>query len=989
MSERRKRYERPKTSWQTLPPPDPRVTTIAASLPFAETLARGLIARLGAETDPLALSRATIYLPTRRAARSFADIFARVLGGAALLPDFKALGDVEEDEYLFDADAEDLGLPPAITPIRRQLLLATLIRRWDETRRGRVLGFAQANALANGLVQLMDELEQQDANLTKLDGLAPVALSEHWTEVAEFLKILRDHWPAIVASTGAMNPIARRNLLLRALAKRLAAHPPEGSVIAAGSTGSIPATGELLAVISRLPDGMVVLPGLDRTLDDDSWQRLDPGHPQYGMRQLLGRIGVNRRNVLDWNDVAPSRDRERVLNETLRPAPTTDAWRALAEGGSDTIARGLAGMSLIEAADPPEEASVVALALREALETPSHTAALVTPDRALARRVAAELERWDISIDDSAGRPLAHTPPGAFLCLLAEAADAGFAPVPLLALLKHPLSAIGDAATFRAHARELDEKLRGPRPDAGLDGVAHAIVKAPRVLRDWFAGVTKALRPLGDALDKPQIHIADVVAAHIQAAEALSHPSMLWRGDAGEKARDLLLELAEASADLPAVEPGSYAPLFHALATKRSVRPAYGKHPRLAILGAQEARLLSFDLVILGGLNEGSWPRAAQTDPWFSRPMREVLGLEQPERAIGLAAHDFATLAAGSSVILTRATKADGAPTVASRWLQRLTQLTNGLDLNDALKPATDYIAIARALGDAGPPERIAMPAPTPPAAARPDHLSVTEIETWVRDPYAIYARRVLGLEPLEQLDAEIGAMERGSAVHKALENFVKEYPGELPDDAAARLCAIADKVFEDLGAPKAALALWRPRILRAARWFVEEERARRSTFTTSLTEIKGRYPVTENFTLTGTADRIDLIGDYRAAILDYKTGKPPRPKQIEAFLAPQLLLEAAMLEGGAFAGAEGRTAQSLLYIWFSGGREAGRIEEVETALVAEALGRLKTRIEKFADPAMPYHSRVAPYRSDVSGDYDHLARVREWSLAGWEAQEE
>ena len=967
----------------------PNVLTIAASLPFAETFARGLIARLGADRDPLVLSTATIYLPTRRAARSFADTFARVLGGAALLPDFRPLGDVDEDEFLFDPGADDLDLAPAIDPVRRRLLLATLIKRWDETWRTNTLGFAQANALASSLAQLMDDVERQGCDLGKLETLAPESFARHWNDVAEFLKILRDHWPGVLADEERVNPIARRNELLGALARRLEANPPSTMVIAAGSTGSIPATGELLKVIARLPNGMVVLPGLDRELDEESWNNLDPGHPQYGMKQLLGRIGVTRMDVTDWSEAAPLRARELLLREALRPAPTTDAWRALVERGGGDIARGLEGLSLVDAADPAEEAAVIALALREALETPKRTAALVTPDRALARRVAAELERWDIAIDDSGGQPLTHTPPGAFLTLLADAADSGFAPVPLLALLKHPLAALGDARAFREMARALDVALRGPRPDEGLDGIARAIAEKPVELRTWFTGLAEVLRPLNDALREREIRIGDVLTHHRAVAEKLSSPEDLWRGEAGEKAQNLIDALGAAAEGIPAVESSAYAPLFKSFAGEIRIRPAFGRHPRLAILGPLEARLQSFDLVILGGLNERTWPQAAATDPWFSRPMRKTLGLEQPERAIGLSAHDFATLAAAPNVILTRATKSEGAPTVASRWVQRLMQLTNGLGLKDALTAQKDYVALSRALDDPGPPQRITMPAPTPPADARPDRLPVTDIETWVRDPYAIYAKRVLRLRPLDELDAEIGPLERGSAVHKALERFVIEYPGPLPDDAALRLTAIADIVFAELRTPKAAQALWRPRFLRAASWFVDEERKRRADIRSSLTEIRGEYKVTDRFTLYGIADRIDLLASGGGAILDYKTGKPPRPKQIKAFLAPQLLLEAAMLEEGAFAQAGKLRAEALLYVWFSGGREAGKIEEVDLTLVAQALERLKDRIAKFADPAMPYHPRVRPYRSDISGDYDHLARVREWSLSGWEAQEE
>jgi ATP-dependent helicase/nuclease subunit B len=970
----------------------PNVLTIAASLPFAETFARGLIARLGADKDPLALSTATIYLPTRRAARSFADTFARVLGGAALLPEFKPLGDVDEDEFLFEPDLEPLDVKPAISPMRRKLLLAAMIRRWDETRRGGTLGFAQASALAGGLASLMDEIETQGAKLDDLGDLVPKALAEHWSEVAEFLGLLQTEWPKLLNAEKTSNPAQRRNELLRALAQRLKANPPAGLVIATGSTGSIPATGELLKAIAHLENGMIVLPGLDRELDEESWSDLDPGHPQYGMKQLLGRIGAARADVGDWSDAEPLRAREHLLREALRPAPTTDAWRAVAEHGAEIIAHGLEDLSLIDAADPAEEAAIIALALREALEIPKRTAALVTPDRALARRVAAEMERWNIAIDDSAGKPLAHTPPGTFLCLLAEAVDSKFAPAQLLALLKHPLATMdGDTAAFRAKARDLDVVLRGPRPDAGLDGIARKIKDAE--LRAWFADVAKILNPLADILAARIVSIPDALNAHLKAAKELSAEASLWSGDAGEKLMTLCAQLEEASAEIPPIEASAYAPLFRALASEVAVRPAFGRHPRLSILGPLEARLQSFDLVILGGLNEGSWPRAAATDPWFSRPMRAALKLEQPERAIGLAAHDFATLAAATNVILTRSKKSDGAPTVASRWVLRLIQLARGLGLERKLGSQTNYTAINAALEEPAAVKPVAPPMPRPPVAARPRRLSVTEIETWLRDPYAIYGKRVLGLKALDPLDAEIGPLERGCAVHKALELFIAEFPDALPNGAELRLIEIADGVFRDQAIPKAALSIWRPRFVNAARWFVDVERERRANIARSHLEKGGERIFAGpggDFTLHGRADRIDELASGGAAIIDYKTGAPPSDKQVRELLTPQLPLEAAILESGGFEDVAAMKAAELTYIRFSGGADPGDVKSPKVdvaAITAEVIEKLSGRIAFFDDESTPYRSRVKPFSAEPDGDYDHLARVREWSLTGWDVE--
>ncbi|MGH6870501.1 MAG: double-strand break repair protein AddB [Rhizomicrobium sp.] len=980
------------------------VLTIPPGAPFAETLAKGLIARLDGTDDALALASATIYLPTRRATRALGETFARVLGGAALLPSIRPLGDVDEDDLLFDAGASELTLPPAIAPLRRRLLLSTLVKRWDG-RRGGTLGFAQTAALARGLAHFLDQAQTQEADLAALEDLAPASLARHWAEVRDFLILIRDEWPNILRDEGALDPALHRNLALDALARRLGEAPPAGPVIAAGSTGSIPATARLLTAIANLERGAVVLPGLDRELDAESWDTLDAGHPQYGMKQLLARLGIAREDVGDWQPAPPAAPaRAALLRETLRPAPTTDAWRALAERGSGEIAQGLDGLSLIEAAHPGEEATAIALVLRHALETKGATAALVTPDRNLARRVASEMGRWKIAIDDSAGRPLAKTPPGAFLVLLAQAAENAFAPVPLLALLKHPLAAGGEApGEFRAMARALDRALRGPRPDPGLKGLKAAVAHADgKPLVAWVRNLAKILAPLEKLAARKSAPIADLADAHAAAAEALaqsggeSGAARLWRGDAGESAERLFEELRVDSRGIPPIEPRAYAALFAELAEERPIRPAFGRHPRLAILGPLEARLLHFDTVVLGGLNEAGWPAAAGADPWLSRPMRQTLGLESPERAIGLAAHDFASLAAGPRVILSRALKSEGSPTVASRWVQRLEQLVRGLALSHYLHDRTGYAAIARQIDE---PEhaaiRIARPRPTPPVAVRPRSLSVTEIETWLRDPYAIYAKHVLRLRPLDPLDAEIGALERGTAVHEALERFFKELGAAWPDDARQRLIAIADETFAQAGVPLATLALWKPRFARAAEWFAKAEAPRRARIAQSFVEIAGRWSFAGpagDFVLRCRADRIDRLASGGAVVIDYKTGKAPSNKQVAALIRPQLPLEGAILKHGGFEDAGPLEPAELLFIQFSGGEEGGKLQAVDAdiaALVGEAEEKLIGRVAAFDDPATPYLPRVMPYHARIPGDYDHLARVREWSLSGWEGADE
>lgn len=984
-----------------------RVYTIAAGAHFARALARGFADRFGLE--PHTLAAATIYLPTSRAARLFADSFARELDGALLLPRFTTLSEADSDDSDFDPDADDFVLTPRIPLIRRRLLLATLIQRWSQNRHGHDsdMSFDQATSLAASLAAVMDEAETAGADLAKLTELAPETLAAHWAEVKEFLGIINETWPPLLAAEGAVNPAAHRNAALAALAKRLSAHPPDGPVIAAGSTGSVPATADLMAAIAALPNGAVVLPGLDKTLDAAAWETLDAGHPQYGLKRLIDRLGVARDAVEDWGTMPGNAARERLLSEVLRPAPATDAWRALAEQGGETLKPGLSGLTLEEAADPAEEAEIAALYLREALETPGKTAALVTRDRDLARRVAVLCRRWNILLDDSAGQRLPLTRAGSYLCLIAEAADSDFAPVPLLALFKHPLSARGGRAEFLAMARKLDLVLRGPRPDAGLDGIRAAIAAAcdsPRArdtetlqaLMAWFDDLATIFTPLAVALATAENTFSILIDAHIATAEALAESpdatdNPLWAGADGDAASRFFTQLGQAVTGLPPIETRSYAHLFRQLLDAgEPVRPSYGRHPRLAILSPREARLQSFDRLILSGLNEGAWPAAAPADPWFSRPMRRTLGLEQPERAIGLSAHDFAMLAAGPEVILTRALKSDGAPAVASRWLQRLTQLTKGLRLDQHLKPEAPFAELARALNRVGPAKPVKPPAPTPPVATRPRRLSVTEIETWLRDPYAIYAKHVLRLRALDPLEAEIGPMERGSILHKSLELFVRKYPHDLPANPAAELAAIAEEVFAQAHLPKAVLALWRPRFLRATLWFAEVEASRRAALAESFVEISGQKEFdgpAGPFRLVGKADRIDRLKSGGADILDYKTGIPPSEKQVVAQLSPQLPLEAAILAAGGFKEIGPDKAATLIYIRLTGGTPAGEYRPLKAdamTLATDAEARLIKRIALFDEEATAYDSRVAPMFAKGEGDFDHLARVREWSMSGW-----
>ncbi len=677
--------------------------------------------------------------------------------------------------------------------------------------------------------------------------------------------------------------------------------------------------------------------------------------------------------------------RVRLLGEALRPAATTDAWRRLppqAAGAFD-------GVSRFDCASAQQEAVTIALLLRRKLETPGATAALVTPDRELARRVAAELCRWGIEIDDSAGVPLNRTPPGAFLRLVLELAESGLAPVPLLAALKHPLAAGGlDPGAFRRLARQLEEAILGPRPASGFAGLRAALGSADARLRRFVDRLDACFGRLPYLLAAGAVPLVRLVIAHIEAAERLAASAAepgstrLWAGEAGESAARFCHELIDAARDFPPLAGRHYPALFAALAADIVVRPAFGRHPRLAIWGLVEARLQHADLLVLGGLNEGSWPGPAQLDPWMSRQMRRQFRVAVPERSVGIAAHDFAQALAAPEVVLTRAARQEGVPTVPSRWLLRLDAVLHAAGLDAAPRPDKTVRFAAEQIDEPEQYRPLPPTAPRPPLAARPRQLSVTQIETWLRDPYAIYARHILDLKPLDELDADPGRADLGIAIHRALDEFVRRYPRALPADVETELLEIGRGHFGAMLSRPGVWAFWWPRFERIVRWLVAEERTHRSDVVESLSECRGSLTLAAPggpFTLTANADRIDRLATGGFLLVDYKTGSLSSKKEVELGYAPQLPLEGAILRDGSFAGVAGVPA-ALEYWRLSGGVPAGQRRQIGEddpgKLIASVLVRVTALIERFDDPATPYLAQPAPQWAPRFSDYRHLERV-------------
>ncbi|MDZ3832455.1 MAG: double-strand break repair protein AddB [Sphingopyxis sp.] len=980
-------------------PSHPTLFSIPVHRAFADALAAGLIARHA--DGVLGLAEGLILLPSNRARSAVQAAFVRAGGAGLLMPRLAVIGDADLDENValaLDAIDED-PIPPAIDPLRRRLLLAALIEAHTPADETPIRG-AAAFQLAEGLARVIDQLHYEEVRVAALTDLDLGAFAEHWQASLGRLRLLVDHWPGVLAGAGGIDRAARRNRLLDRVTAGWRAAPPARFTVAAGITTAAPAIARLLRAVADMERGMVVLPGLDREMAAEQWTALGPTgpepdapvrpletHPQYHLKLLLDRMGVRREEVAEWEGTSPfdgPAARTPFASLLFAPADYSAQWQAAGDLSAATA--GIRGATF---ADDGQEAQGIALLMREAIETPGRTAALVTPDRALAERVAAALARWDIAVDDSAGQPLSRTPPGALLLLLADLA-AAFDPVALMALLGHPLVRKGAVRTaWLDQLRRLDLTLREPGLEPGWAGVSKRLAARaadPKArghglaveLSPWWAelsdALAAALAPFASGPTPP----AELLGA-LQAALEWLTGEAVWAGPAGRALAELFDQWALARGDGPAlVDPADFPAMLGQLLAQASVRPPYGGHPRLFIWGLLEARLQRAGLMILGGLDEGRWPAATQPDPWLAPGIRRLLGLPAPERQQGMAAHDFAGALGASEIVVTRARRSGGDPAVASRFWLRLAALAGDLP-----EPAPGGVPLTRLAaeidvppGDAEPAPR---PAPRPPAAERPRKISVTGVDRLARDPFAYYANQILGLSPLDPLSAAPDPRWRGTRIHKLFEDWVRG--GASREGFESELAAL----HRDPALDAIARAFWLPRVEPALRWAAAQ-----------LWEADARQPigvemrgeaVIDGITLHGKADRIDRLADGSLAIVDYKSGGAPSAKAAFDKLDNQLGLLGLLAERGGVAGVEAATVSSLEYWSLRPDRRAGGAGRISNSYGArsglknaeEAVDHAADALAELAALYLFGDAPFAPGEAAGRGDYDQLARRDEW----------
>ncbi len=1011
----------------------PRWFTIPSGENFQLVLARGILQASQDNKDPFALHDTIVLVPTRRAVRSLINAFLQLIGndGAVLLPQILPIGDVDVNEPPFVMGHFPLSIAPEVSQNERLFSLTQIILHRAKTI-GQDMDMSSALAEAAAIGELIDSAAYE--GVTDFSVAHEVFAKflenqpEHIQQAARFLEIIGTHWPQYLAETGQIDGAMRRVKLLDALADEWTKTPTTKRVIAAGSTGSQPAVARLLRVIATLAHGCVVLPGFDHELDETAWNEITntPGHPQHGMGHLLRHNALTREQVHLWPQVQNNQQsarRRRMINEALTPAKMTADWlhrlQVLAKkytlDQEALMQNALSGLSLVEAENEDEEAAVLALAIRHCLQQPDQTAMLVTPDRALARRVRAALQYWDIEVDDSAGIPLPEDPTGVFLHLVLHWWEDPGDPAALMAMVLHPLATLGAARDQSLQwIRALDTGfLRGVRTYDSLDELAEQIGASSHEYKEQLRALVLDLHQSITQIPWPKrANVKKFATAHAQLAEQLAASDVqtggarVWAGTGGEMASALFRSLIKDGDAIGGIGAAQYIQIYETFSKLVSVRPRAPKGGRVRILGPLEARQQTADLVLLGALDEGVWPSLSSVDPFLPRSLIRQLHLPDPERRLGLSAHDFAELASQPHVLLTRAARRNGAPSTASRWIWRLSTLCKaamaGQNWSQLLAPDVDYLSLVRWANQIDKTHPSPEPIPRPPVHLRPKGLYVTRIKTLIRNPYAIYGQKILGLRKLDALGQLPGARERGSAIHNALEHWQKHPPSaenfqeENVQEQVEKLSELICAKLLDAGFANHDLAMQRPAAMRMAaeylHWQIDREAGGDKPV---LLEQNGTMEIVlddgQTVHISAKPDRIDQ-GMDGFSILDYKTGGPPSPTEILAGFDPQLPVTALILRAGGFSKykIQGTRIADLMYVKLSSGKKPFEIKKIRFSekdainnmdeLLDQALKEVRELFTNFADGHTAYLCQPRTKYTDGYSDFDLLARRSEWS---------
>ncbi|MBR5154665.1 MAG: PD-(D/E)XK nuclease family protein [Alphaproteobacteria bacterium] len=956
------------------------VFNIPGSCPFWETIANIYLKKFS--NKELELASVLFMVPNRRACLSLTNAFVRIQGlKPTILPQIVPISEIDEDEMLFGSfNLEEIWpeIPPPISREERLFLFARLILSKPNDFGLKSMSPAQAISLAQDLATLIDTAYNQGLSFDKLHDLVPEKYATHWQETLKLLKIITEFWPQILEERGAIDTSLMKNIVLSKQALLWRKENTSKNIIIAGVSASFPSIVEMFETVKNLPNGEIYFAGIDNFADDDYWEAIDEVHPQFEIKDLLNKINIDRKNIAN---VLEPRDanREQFISEIMRPAIVSNKWRSIADDFN--LQKSLENITLLTLKNQRDEALAIALKMREVLNYPEKTAALVSYDRNLARRVSSELKRFGVEVDDSAGIPLNLSPIGIYLRVIVEAAENLTSSLKIVDLLKNPFTLLGfNKNEFRSKVYDFETSLRMEKK------------KNINSEKFWLRDVIiEKLSPLSELLSQDLIDFGEVLRKNIEIAEEIANSdttkgkNFLWRGDCGKIAVRFITKILETSSLIGKISGKDYLPMLCQLMSNETVRTTYGTHPRLSILGPIEAQLQNFDYIIIGEVNEGIWPKLPQADMWMSRPMMKDFGFALPEKNIGILANSFANFMKSPNVILTRAERIGESPTQKSRWLLRIETVLNAFGVDISTIMDKDFSSFVMNLDKPKVYKSIKAPAPCPPVASRPRKLSASGVDLLIADPYSVFAKYILKLYPLDNLDEKPDQRDYGSLIHEIIEEFNTKYDGPLPLNALDVLVEIGKRKFDEKNLDNDIRAFWFPKFLSTAKWIIQKELDYRDGVKKIHNEVSGEisYNIQNgDFVFTAKADRIDELKNNDINIFDYKTGSIPTKSQVKSGHAMQLLLEGIIARKKAYPLGLNSQLSNLIY-WKLGKEELiidKKNDELDK-LLDEAEEYLVKLMNTFDFETTPYHSRPTPKFIPKNKDYEHLARIREWSV--------
>ncbi len=847
--------------------------------------------------------------------------------------------------------------------------------------------------LANDLMDLRNEMYSENVSVEKLRSLSKENISSHWQHSLEFLNIIFEYWSKDIGDV----PIEAINLeIISILDKKWRLNPPQYPIIIAGSTGSRGITKSFIKLVSKQQKGLIVLPGFDFSQTKEVWDSFQKSkdfedHPQFRYFELLNELSINPKNIKNWKNekIAPT-PRNQLVSLALRPAPVTDQW--LEEGPKLTeLKSATSGLTLIEAPTSRDEANAIALCIRKAVKE-NKSISLITPDQNLLRQVNAALGRWNLIPDDVAGKSLSVTPIGIFLRQIIRLIGQEITAENLIPLLKNPLTNSGGAERGKHMnlVRSIELNLRENQNRSGeiLEFLSKKLNESKKSNdTSWLHWVQNSLESLQTMRTAS---LTDFLEVLIRTGEQFSNgplekKGLLWLENSGERAKNVLNDLLNAGSKIKILDISEFSNILNFILNKEVVRETVNVHPLIKFWGTLDARISNTEITILGGMNEGIWPQIKNADHWLNRSMRKEAGLLSQERKVGLLAHDFQQGINNNTVIITRSERIDDTPSVPSRWLNRITNLLKGLGTDgrnqlDEMKTRGNFwLNLAKAVEEPRqnmtPAER---PSPVPPLAVRPKHLSVTQIEKLIRDPYSIYARYVLKLKKLQPLKKQANVLLRGNVIHKIMQKFSELTKNNQNLLNSLELIKLSEDIFSKEVPWPAIRSVWKIQFKKTIPLFLEAEKLRRQNASPLFFEHPGSTFLSEvGITLTAIADRIDKNRLNELLIYDYKSGKPPTLKQLETF-HKQLILEALIAENGGFKNIPAAPVISICYISLNNAHP-----NTEKIITREDIEKIKNEITQLVSY---YHSDITGFTArlrmeklEIVSDYDHLSRYGEW----------